>query len=187
MKKLLTKFFLDQALRNGLANADITKHFHSPSFCGVFSSDEEYRFKHAIKSKQKNMAWQDGEFISCILNLSKKNTQGSHFVCLIVYPYQKMVYYLDPTGLPPFQFFIEKLLYHTLELNCVLYNYVRFQKLGSNLCAYYCMYFILLYQAVKDGKTELIDQLKPYSENTEQNKQDQILVKNLRILLNNKQ
>ena len=178
MKKILTEKYLKFAALHGVPNRDIIKHFQSPSFRGVFSVNDGANIKRALKKRTEQL------FNSCIVNLSKKNTPGSHFVTLMWYPDQKVLYYLDPSGLPPFQWYIEKLLYRTLKTQFVYYNYARFQKLGSNFCAYYCIYFILLYQALSEGKKELIAQLKPLAEvQTTQIKQDKTLIQNIVLLL----
>lgn len=167
MKRLLSKQILAQAKRKGLSNKLINKEFAAPSFRGVFSVD------NVPRNIKKNNA--NSNFNSCIINLSKKGTRGSHFVTLICFPNLKIGHYLDPEGAPPFQELINSLLYKKLNLKKVYYNNFAFQNPGSSYCAYYCMYFILLYEAA--GKPVLLNRLTSFGASKATN--DNTLINNL--------
>lgn len=171
MNRLLKPETVSRAGRaGGLTNQIIIEDFRaSSSFMGVFSVDD---VPHTTLKQHHGRS-----FNSCILNLSKAGTEGTHFVSLIVYPGKKTAHYLDPSGMPPFQELMDKLLFKRLKCADVQYNGHKFQKRGSSLCAYYCMYFILWYEA-RATRSQVLKQLTSYDGINN----DKIVIKNLKLL-----
>lgn len=76
---------------------------------------------------------------SIIINLSKHNEIGSHFVTIL--SDVTSICYIDTFGLPCFVESIIRFI-HSFKLN-ILYNVNTIQNIKSQGCGYYCMLFIL--------------------------------------------
>ena len=94
-------------------------------FKGVFSCD-------TIPVFGKNSRF------SVIVNLSRENQPGSHFIS--IYVNKTKAYYFDSLGLPCINRDISKYL----KQYSVTSNVNQFQCLDSFFCGYYCMLFVIL-------------------------------------------
>lgn len=96
-----------------------------------------------------------------IINLDNKDGQGTHWTCVI----QKNDYvlYIDSFGAPPPLQVIA--FTHKYKRNRY-YNIMQLQHFDSNLCGYYCIYFIHM-MVFEDH--DFLDLLNNFSTNTREN------------------
>lgn len=103
---------------------------HSKFFKGTFASDN-------IPNKLRN----NKKRFSIICNLSNHNEPGTHFIAII--KLKKKIYYIDPLG---FECFEQNILHFLKSFNIKIYhNNKAIQGDDSNLCGYYCIFFIILF------------------------------------------
>ena len=97
----------------------------SSSFRGTFSIDKIPMFKE--------------EKFSIIVNLSKENEKGTHFIGISVS--KNVVVYFDSYGLETIDLTIEKYLKKYRKK--ILHSNVQLQHVFSSHCGYFCISFIL--------------------------------------------
>jgi hypothetical protein len=121
----------------GLSNVYIDrllKKLGCKNFLGVCSSDNiSERWPLLTKSADK---------FSLIANLSAKNEEGTHFVCILFE--SGRVLYLDSMGLGPY---VSRNIYNFLSSisEPVLFNKNVVQHPLSLFCGYYCILFCMLH------------------------------------------
>jgi hypothetical protein len=103
----------------------------SDNFKGVFSSDN---VPHHLAATNQ---------FSIICNLSKENEKGSHFISIIAF--EDYVFYIDSFGLPCYESSLKKFLSKTSRP--IFFNTVQIQDFSSNFCGFYCMLFVLYFNA----------------------------------------
>jgi hypothetical protein len=74
-----------------------------------------------------------------IVNLDTIGGKGTHWVCYFNSPTEKYVEYFDSYGLPPPEE-VEKYLMSSRKP--IIYNTTELQSRDSQLCGYYCIYYI---------------------------------------------
>lgn len=86
---------------------------------------------------------------SMIINTDKESGSGIHWIAIYDSPESKTIEYFDPFGMIPLPE-VEKYMRsaHYFEANQkmkkrVLYNNRQLQNVRSNLCGWYCMYYII--------------------------------------------
>ena len=76
-----------------------------------------------------------------IVNLDTVGGKGTHWVCYFNSPSEKYVEYFDSYGLaPPIE--IEK--YIVTSRKPIIYSTAEIQTRDSQLCGYYCIYYVLM-------------------------------------------
>lgn len=109
-------------------------------FSGVFSSNN-------LPSKliKKNC-------FSLICNLSRDTEPGTHFITIIFY--STYIFYIDSLGLPCLNKDVRNYLDHfNLPIMC---NSQQIQDSQSVFCGFFCILFILFYEARRDDKKKLV-------------------------------
>jgi hypothetical protein len=134
-----------------------------PHFMGVFSSDTIP--DHLSKNERFNI----------IVNLSKREELGTHFICIIRFP--KKVFYIDPFG---GACFIPKICTFLHNLNIKIYYQVKpVQHITSNFCGFFTIYFCLLYSYGLQRTTKYL----LLSHNL--NKNDELVISHICHIINN--
>lgn len=108
-----------------------------PNFMGVFSSDT------IPVGKCKNRSC-----YSMIVNMSKQNEQGTHWIAIIVH--KNMAIYFDSLSLPNARLYkrlIEN-IFPKLNIYSVLKNEIPIQSLQSTFCGFYCIYAIIYFSSL---------------------------------------
>lgn len=110
-----------------------------PGFLGVFSVD---RIPFFVQN----------DYFCLVFNMSVAGTRGTHFVAVVVTPAK--IIYLDPMGMRPFQHLFMQCVRQWKRRRrqgrrrgrrrSLIYNPAQLQPAYSNLCGYYCFYFLLL-------------------------------------------
>ena len=115
--------------KNGLSNVYLNNLLtpYCKYFKGVFSCN-------TIPNFSKNQKF------SCIINLSKENEEGTHYVS-IFYDTKKIEYF-DSFGYSNYNYDIQKYL-DRLSTN-IIYNSKTIQSIDSFFCGYYCAFFVLM-------------------------------------------
>ena len=80
-----------------------------------------------------------GEFFSCIVNLSKQNEKGTHFIGISLL--KNVIIYFDSYGLETINLTIEQYLKKYRKQ--VIYSNVQLQHLFSSHCGFFCISCIL--------------------------------------------
>lgn len=94
----------------------------------------------------------------CIINLDDLGNIGSHWVCCVPGHKEKTLWYFDSFGMYyPEEFKIRAKRDGIID---IIFNSSHYQNIESNLCGYYCLFF--LHQALVYDK-EFYDILKPLS------------------------
>jgi hypothetical protein len=101
------------------------------NFKGVFSCDNIPQ--HFAKLDQ----------FSIICNFAKENETGSHFVSIIAF--KEYVLYIDSFGIPCFNPSLQLFLSKTLRP--IMFNTIQIQDFTSNFCGFYCILFVLHFNA----------------------------------------
>lgn len=132
----------EDELRNTLTNNQTTK----PFFKGVFSSDELPWFEKDEILKNK--------FI--ILNLDKRSEPGSHWVCIMLHPCNKNLFF-DSYGMLPQNSDFEEFMNKSYS-----YNSTVFQHDLTTTCGQWCIYFI--YHVCSGLPLTLLKERFPYND-----------------------
>ncbi len=105
----------------------------------VICRDELINFKN-ISNKDKLKAYQisDKDYIIFIINLSNKNSIGSHWISLIIN--NKIAYYYDSFGRKPIN---EIKKYSRLNDYKLIYNKKIHQNIIDKCCGWFCLFHII--------------------------------------------
>ena len=123
---------MSKMISSPLTNIEIETYLNTLNckyFKGVFSADNIPNLKPPF---------------SIIVNLSKYNEIGSHFVTILAD--KKCICYIDTFGISCFINSIYQFL-HSFELN-IFYNISTIQNIQSQGCGYYCILFVLYYENI---------------------------------------
>ena len=97
-------------------------------FVGVFPCD-----LHPVLGKKKKM--------SLIFNLSKHNSDGSHFIA--IYTNKNHIIYFDSFGKKCSNKYILKFINKNKKNRPIIYNRKNIQSSNSSFCGFFCLAFIL--------------------------------------------
>ena len=109
---------------------------YTTNFQGVFSCDN-------IPKKVERVT-----NFSIVLNLSKENELGTHFITVLKFPTE--IWYIDSLGLWCENHHILKFL--NLFKTKIYFNKRQLQSLTSNKCGFYCILFCLHFDHPSDLK-----------------------------------
>ena len=115
----------------GISDNAINRLLHNCyNFTGVYACDQIPTNLHTKK------------YFSLISNLSTSVQKGTHFICIICF--EKYVFYIDSTGLPNFNDYINIFL-KSLK-RPIFYNQKPCQSIQSAYCGFYCMLYVMHFE-----------------------------------------
>ncbi len=136
---------------NGLYDSQINEFmrpFDKYGYLGTFSSDELPKVAQKI-IERKNGKESEKNKVSFILNLDNSRSKGMHWVAVFIDPtFNRSLEYFDSFGEPPKDSFMKNIKKVIAAINPSTYlkfkvNKVKQQRVTSDLCGYYAMYFII--------------------------------------------
>ena len=127
---------------------EFMRPFDKFGYLGTFSSDELPKVVQEI-IERKNGKESYKNRISFILNLDNSKSEGTHWVAIFIDPsFDQSLEYFDSFGEPPTENFMKNIKKIITAINPETYlkfkvNKVKQQRVTSDLCRYYAMYFII--------------------------------------------